>query len=70
MSLARLGTRHGTHTEGNREVNITNKGEIRGISALRLDELEESVGTLGETAGENFWVESGRGWWSVYWVAN
>jgi hypothetical protein len=51
VSLARFGTRHGIHTEGNREVNVTNKGEIRGISALRLDKLKESVGTLGETAG-------------------
>ena len=37
-----------TRTEGNGEVNVANEGEVGGISALRLDELEESVGSLCE----------------------
>ena len=29
-------------------MNVANEGEVRGIGALGLDELEESVGSLGE----------------------
>jgi hypothetical protein len=37
-----------TRTEGNGAVNVANEGEVGGKGALRLDELEESVGSLGE----------------------
>jgi hypothetical protein len=36
-------------TEGNGEVNVANEGEVGGVSALGLDELEESVGSLGKS---------------------
>jgi hypothetical protein len=35
-------------TEGNGEVNVANEGEVGGIGAFGLDELEEGVGSLGE----------------------
>lgn len=42
-----------TRTEGNGEMNVTNKGEVGGVGALGLDELEESVGSLGHPVGGN-----------------
>jgi hypothetical protein len=34
-------------------MNVTNKGEVGGVGALGLDELEESVGSLGHPVGGN-----------------
>jgi hypothetical protein len=39
--------------EGNGEMNVTNKGEVGGVDAFGLDELEESVGSLGNPVGGN-----------------
>jgi len=37
-----------TRTEGNGEVDVANEGEVGGIGALGLDELEEGMSSLGE----------------------
>ena len=44
------GIRKSIRTEGNGEVNVAKEGEVRGIRALRLDKLEESMGSLGESS--------------------
>jgi len=57
-----------THTEGNGEVNVTNKREVGSVGTLRLDELDESVGPLGRSIGEGLTRDGGRGRWRVQWV--
>jgi hypothetical protein len=50
-----------THTEGNGEVNVTNKRKVGSVGTFGLDELEESVGSLGRSVGDYFRGNGGRG---------
>jgi hypothetical protein len=57
------------HTEGNGEMNVTNKREVGSVSTLGLDELDESVGSLRRSVGDCFRGNGGRGGRKVWWVA-
>jgi hypothetical protein len=57
-----------THTEGNGEVNVTNKREVGSVGTLGLDELDESVGSLGRSVGGNLRRERWQRGWRVPWV--
>jgi len=50
-----------THTEGNGEVNVTNKRKVGSEGTLGLEELDESVGPLGRSIGGYFKRNGGRG---------
>jgi hypothetical protein len=58
-----------THTEGNGEMNVTNKRKVGSVGTLGLDELDESVGSLGRSVGGYFRGYGGRGGRRVWWVA-
>jgi hypothetical protein len=53
------------HTEGNGEVNVTNKREVGSVGTLGLDELDEGVGSLGDSVCDGFGRVGGRGRWRV-----
>jgi hypothetical protein len=57
-----------THTEGNGEVNVTDKRKVGSVGTLGLDELEEGVGSLGCSVGDYFRGNGGRGRQRVSWV--
>lgn len=50
-----------TLTEGNGQVNVTNKREVGGVGTLGLDQLDESVSSLGDSVGRAFGRKGGRG---------
>jgi hypothetical protein len=50
-----------THTEGNGEVNVTNKGKVGSVGTFGLDELDESVGSLRRSVGDYFRGNGGGG---------
>ncbi len=56
-----------THTKGKGEVNVTNKRKVGSVGTLGLDELDESVGSLGRSVGDYFRGNDGRR--RVWWVA-
>lgn len=53
------------HTEGNGDMNVTNKRKVGSVSTLGLDELDESVVSLRRSVGDYF---RGRGGRKVWWV--
>jgi hypothetical protein len=50
-----------THTEGNGEVIVTYKRKVGSVGTLGLDELDESVGSLGRSVDDHFRGNGGRG---------
>ena len=60
--------KNNTLTEGNGEVDVTNKGEVGGVGTLGLDQLDESVCSLGDSVGSAFGRKGGRGRRRVEWV--
>lgn len=56
-----------THTEGNGEVNVTNKRKVGSVGTLGLDELDEGVGSLGRSV-DCFRGRGGRRGRRVQWV--
>jgi hypothetical protein len=55
------------HTEGNGEVNVTNKCKVGSVGTFGLDELDENVGSLRRSVGDYFRGNGSRGR-RVYWV--